>query len=484
MFLKKILCFKIALIGISFYNYKHASLWGKKMVYLRQILASSSLISLIFFINLGIGKLISPVIFSNINNPLSSSASRLYIPYTAKSSVNYYYIDSQNGSDTNLGTSESQPWRTLKPVHAMKFFPGSVIHFKRGSSWTDGLIIDDSGVAGNPITFTTYGEGEKPIFRNPGDSSHWTYAIKISGSWNILEGALVKDAYVAGVRIEPGAHHNIIRDIEATNVGIGISIRGQYNLATHNHIHDLNMVVNTPGGIDDFGAVGVSILDSNNEISYNKMENCKAVSYDFGYDGGATEIYGNVNNTTIHHNISIGSRGFIEVGGGSAIDDVVAYNVIINSERPVGIHLGGNFASVVNNFHFDNNTIVDTRNERMWSAIVFTDGSPTPDTFIMRNNIFYVNNYQWIASAATFTHQNNLYKLMSQSTELGFDPSPDEILADPLFVNLAASDYHLQSTSPAIDMGLVLGYPLDFENKPIPVGLAPDFGAFEYHPTP
>ena len=81
----------------------------------------------------------------------------------------------------------------------------------------------------------------------------------------------MRDAHDGGVAILR-ANHNIIQDIEATNVGRGIIISGQYNLITRNYVHDLHMVVNTPGGNDDWGAQGVSLSDgSNNEISNNRF---------------------------------------------------------------------------------------------------------------------------------------------------------------------------------------------------------------------
>ena len=51
---------------------------------------------------------------------------------------------------------------------------------------------------------------------------------------------------------------------------------------------------------------------------------------------------------------------------------------------------------------------------------------------------------------------------------------------DPLFVNAAAGNFHLQSTSPAINKGTDVSSirAVDYEGNPI-VGL-PDIGAFEY----
>ena len=49
------------------------------------------------------------------------------------------------------------------------------------------LHIKDSGTEQQPITITSYGEGELPRFTNPEDKDMNGNAIRISGSWIVLE---------------------------------------------------------------------------------------------------------------------------------------------------------------------------------------------------------------------------------------------------------------------------------------------------------
>lgn len=390
-----------------------------------------------------------------------------------------YYVDSVNGSDANPGTSADEPWQTLAPVHAMDFVPGSVVHFRRGSSWTGGLVIDDSGTKSKPIIFTTYGVGNRPVFANPGTS---TRVVVINADWVVVEGLLVQDAHKGGVEISSGSDNNIVRDIEATNVGSGIVIRGRHNLVTGNYVHDLHMIVNTPGGNDDYGATGIGLSNSGNEVSFNTMANCIAPSYDWGEDGGGVEVYGDADGNYIHHNWVVESDGFLEVGGGSARDTVVAYNVSVNNERFSWIHLSGDFASEVENFRVEHNTIVEAADDEGWVAFGFR-GDPTESAFVVRNNILYLDGFGAVSNRSSFTHDHNLYYL-GGGTQLGFTPGQGEQVADPLFLNLAEQDFYLHPESPAINAGINLGYTLDFENRPVPVGATPDLGAFEYQGTP
>jgi hypothetical protein len=396
---------------------------------------------------------------------------------------NNYYVDSVGGSDKNSGTSENEPWASLTPVHAHNFQPGDVIHFKRGSSWTGGLVIDDSGVEGNPILFKAYGSGEKPIISNPGswDSNRWSSAAKIDANWVVLEDILVRDAHEAGVHISDGSDHNVVRNIEATDVGTGVIVNGQYNLVTQSYLHDLRMIYNSPGGDDDFGAVGVTLYSSNNEISYNTIENCIAPSYDYGTDGGAFEIFGIVNSNYIHHNWSAWNNGFLEVGGrpgeATSYDNIFAYNVSINSGFFAFIHLVGAspFGSDVKNLQVYNNTIVEV-DSKQYSVFSFW-GSPSAETFKLRDNIIYTD--KQVSDNSGFAHDHNLYYRTDGSTDLGFSLGEGEGIADPLFDDLYGEDYHLQPESPAIDAGVNLGFSLDFDNGSVPAGVAPDIGAYE-----
>ena len=53
---------------------------------------------------------------------------------------------------------------------------------------------------------------------------------------------------------------------------------------------------------------------------------------------------------------------------------------------------------------------------------------------------------------------------------------------DPFFVS--ASDFHLQSASPAINAGTNVGLTRDYAGTAIPQGSAPDIGAYEYVGVP
>ncbi|MBK9282727.1 MAG: discoidin domain-containing protein [Sphingobacteriaceae bacterium] len=87
-----------------------------------------------------------------------------------------YYVSSSQGNDSNSGTSENSPWKTIGKLNSRSFNPGDNILFKRGDQWAGSeLIIKNSGTSENRIIFSAYGNGKKPIL---------TLKAEINKTWN------------------------------------------------------------------------------------------------------------------------------------------------------------------------------------------------------------------------------------------------------------------------------------------------------------
>ena len=89
---------------------------------------------------------------------------------TIPAGAKVYYV-SNNGSDSNNGTSPTTPWKTLNKVNNTKFSSGTYVCFERGGLWR-GKITAKAGV-----TYTAYGTGAKPIIygspENGADPTKW-----------------------------------------------------------------------------------------------------------------------------------------------------------------------------------------------------------------------------------------------------------------------------------------------------------------------
>lgn len=73
-----------------------------------------------------------------------------------------YYVDSEKGDDARAGRSPGEAWRTLERLNSAELQPGDTVRFRRGGQWR-GSLRPRSGSDAAPVTYTSYGEGEKPL---------------------------------------------------------------------------------------------------------------------------------------------------------------------------------------------------------------------------------------------------------------------------------------------------------------------------------
>lgn len=71
-----------------------------------------------------------------------------------------YYVDSDKGNDSNVGTRPNAAWATLEKVNSTEFQPGDKILFQKGDVWTGQLSPKGSGTKENPIIIGDYGNAE------------------------------------------------------------------------------------------------------------------------------------------------------------------------------------------------------------------------------------------------------------------------------------------------------------------------------------
>jgi titin len=80
-----------------------------------------------------------------------------------------YYISSRNGNDNNAGTSAGTPWKSLDKLNQVlsTLRAGDIIYFEKGSEWENVKLnlANLTGTSANPILFSTYGTGAKPLLK-------------------------------------------------------------------------------------------------------------------------------------------------------------------------------------------------------------------------------------------------------------------------------------------------------------------------------
>src|ERR1700685_2311095 len=93
---------------------------------------------------------------------LASLVVTFFILAFSSASAATFYVDAVHGNDTNTGTSQSRPWRTLPRVTRQVLHPGDRLLFRSRDTWIGQLAISSSGTASKPILVGKYGAGPRP----------------------------------------------------------------------------------------------------------------------------------------------------------------------------------------------------------------------------------------------------------------------------------------------------------------------------------
>lgn len=416
-----------------------------------------------------------------------------------------YYVD-PSSTVTIANGSLTNPWKTISQVNAgtVGLLPGDSVLFKRGQVLSGRLIVYASGTALAPIVYSAYGTGNMPELTYTASDiitiTNRQYIVIdglkiIDKTMSLTDHTIIaKISYAITLQNSPFC---TIKNCEITLVGVAIAVQegSDFTTIASNYLHNLRAVRNTVGGDDDYGANAMVIGTSNNTISNNRMEECWATSYDYGYDGGAVEFFGStISDNKIIYNTALNCNGFIEIGSntyGIATNNLVAYNKIINCGQTALFHnKQDDFAIRTDNLKIFNNVIVETKKQFSTVSSLFWYSDPTKiDVVILKNNIIWlttgenvVNNNQ---DTLKMTHTNNIYKLRNGT--LGVTLGATELLATnttPLFRDTTGSpenwDYRLLPNSVAIDFGIDVGLTKDYVGYPILN--KPDVGIFESIP--
>lgn len=435
-------------------------------------------------------------------------ASGLLITFlTLNVNAKNYYVDPSSTLSIANG-SLLYPWKSISEFNASasNLLPGDTVFFKRGQTYSGRLSINKSGTSTSPIVYTNYGTGELPEFNNSISDIIYIY----NKQYIIIDGIKIIDRSISetdhtvqakisyAITIENSPYCTITNcDISRVGVGIAVQAGSNYTTITNNYIHNMRMVRNTPTSVnpdDDYGANPMVIGSSNNIINKNRFEDCWALSYDYGYDGGAVEFFGaSMNNNSVMYNTAINCNGFLEIGShvnGTANNNIIAYNKIINCGI-IGVYQNGStFSVTVNNLQYYNNTIIETIKQFSQPTVLFwMAGTGTPGMVLVKNNIFWLSSGVNLVNSkfgnGQMIHTNNIYRMSSGS--LGFSLHSSELLNNSinLFTNSTGDvkqwDLSPISTSPAINFGAAVGLTNDFNGEQITDN--PDAGIIEYKLT-
>ena len=349
------------------------------------------------------------------------------VPASA-SAATYYYV-SPSGLDTNAGTRAS-PFKTITKAASVAT-AGDTVHVAPGT-YAEDITITTSGTASSRIRFVSDTKWGAKII--PSTAAHDDIVWKVNGDYVDIE----------GFDISASGHQEIASLI---------FIYGSFDHVMNNHAHDMPVTSAhdcAPGG---------AILTQGDP---GKQD---------------TEIIGN-----FVHNIGSGACWFNHCIYTQMPGDVIANNLIYNCSA-FGIHR----YHTTSNSTVINNTIFKCG---AYGMVFGTDHPDVSDYNTVANNIIYNNSmggiWETLYNGTHNLYTNNLvYNNNGNDWALGVTPNhPNTIAADPQFVNynpFDTGDYHLKSTSPAIDKGTSSNAPAtDLDGTARPQGAGYDIGAYEY----
>ncbi len=192
-----------------------------------------------------------------------------------------YYVDSENGNDTNNGLTPITAFKSLAKINTMTFSAGDTILLKAGEEFLSPFVPQGNGTQSNPITISSYGTGEKPLVKSEDgyvltivNISHWVIdglsftapnargiAVESVGDNAITEDITIDNCYIYDISLENDSTHA---------AGISIDSNGYHSKVKGLHVNNTT-IDNMFWGIHSVGC-SVERTSSNYEspeLSYN-----------------------------------------------------------------------------------------------------------------------------------------------------------------------------------------------------------------------
>jgi hypothetical protein len=333
-----------------------------------------------------------------------------------------YYV-ATTGSDSSEGT-QAAPLRTITRAYT-KVVAGDRILVQPGtytdhqSGWA--LVLDKKGTAGAPITLKSVQKGMAIIDASQSDRDN---AVSFEGDYHVLDGFKITGARYTAVFING-----------SNNKFVGNEIYSNGRVYSSGHTGNQGFYESTSGYANYFGQNYIH----DNGGGYGK------------YDHG---LYLCGDNGTVVNNIVVGQPGMgLQIAGYNTVSGLKVYNNVFARHGLNGIVLWENVA----NIEIYNNIVAWNRADGIGAYDAHGQG------VLVSNNVSYGN----------ATNLNLTGGGSDVSYTLG-----TTVQADPRFAG--TTDYHLQSSSPAIDAGKTLaGISQDYWGDARPQSGAFDIGVHE-----
>ena len=221
-----------------------------------------------------------------------------------------FFVDATGGNDSDDGLTPATAWKTIAKVNSQTLVAGETVYFKRGETWTgEELTMGESGDYLNPITFSAYGTGAKPIITVRKSLIGWTTPgnwANLSGDvWYMTGNSNPRRVWVDGQeRKEP----KNLENTGADNTGYVSDLSAEYPFMWKDKPTD-TLYYNSPSGNPASNFTTMEQLDmSNSALTGNNIDNIKIEYLDLR--GGNYTVRVNGGDNWYFDSCDIGKDGF------------------------------------------------------------------------------------------------------------------------------------------------------------------------------
>ena len=412
-----------------------------------------------------------------------------------------YYV-SPSGDDDNSGSIDS-PWETIG--QACNTLAAGDTVFVLSGTYSERVVPGSSGSSSSSRIVYMAFPGDTPVIDGTGVTlpAEWGGLVEISElSHIVFSGFTVQNAGSednhSGILVESSSDITVQSCITYNTVSSGIGVwdcsdlilsSNEVELACNDGEQECITVAGTSNftvsgnyvhhsGPGTIGGEGIDIKDgcSNGDVYDNVVHDINRIGiYVDSWDKPTHHI--NVYSNLVYDTTDDGFALASESGG--LLSDISVYNnitfgntnsgiTVASWGEPVPSHPMLDIA-IVNNTFYGNGTST-------WGVGICVE-NPDADNLTIRNNILSENVFGQIlveeAGSGLQVDHNLFYGT-------GDPYGESYITLNPMLVDPEGGDFHLQSSSPAVDAGSSTGAPaFDFEGTTRPQGAGFDMGAYE-----
>lgn len=408
-----------------------------------------------------------------------------------------YYVDRNHAlaNDANSG-SAAMPFKTISRAAQIARAGDTVVVMS--GTYPESVEIANSGLVGQPITFTASGT----VVVSPPAPDSWSGVFTVLGKSDIIIAGFSAENGYFGFKVDEDRSGTPSTRITLKNNHARLTKSSGINIAASRDILvDSNVVEKTNlGGVHEM----ISIIGTDGfVISNNDVFNGMFVINGVAREGkeGIDAKFGSSNGRIINNRVHDLERLGIYVDAWSALTQNIEIvgNVVYNCKD--GIALASEEGGLLRNVLVANNIAYNNRNSGIVVAPWAADG-PREDIRIV-NNTVYGNDANGINIATNriyrieiqnnisannngpALHADNAGLISIASNNLASGKSAGNILSgtlvgDPRFANASSGNFQLEAGSAAINSGIALSHvPSDITGRLRPLGGAYDIGAFE-----